>query len=106
MRKIIDTDNGLLILRTGIGLLMLPHGWQKIERFSQYAERLPGFAVALSVFAEIGCSLALLVGFKTWQTNLRQAHCVAMASTGVMGGVRTDYQLQQTILALQAYPQP
>lgn len=31
---------------------------------------------------------------------------VATASTGVMGGVRAAYQLQQTILALQAYPQP
>jgi NAD(P)H-dependent FMN reductase len=31
---------------------------------------------------------------------------VATATTGVMGGVRAAYQLQQTILALQAYPQP
>jgi azobenzene reductase len=31
---------------------------------------------------------------------------VATASTGVMGGVRAAYQLQQIILALQAYPQP
>lgn len=31
---------------------------------------------------------------------------VATASTGVMGGVRAAYQLQQCILALQAYPQP
>lgn len=31
---------------------------------------------------------------------------VATASTGVLGGVRAAYQLQQTILALQAYPQP
>lgn len=31
---------------------------------------------------------------------------VATASTGAMGGVRAAYQLQQTILALQAYPQP
>jgi NAD(P)H-dependent FMN reductase len=31
---------------------------------------------------------------------------VATASTGMMGGVRAAYQLQQTILALQAYPQP
>jgi NAD(P)H-dependent FMN reductase len=31
---------------------------------------------------------------------------VATASAGIMGGVRAAYQLQQTILALQAYPQP
>jgi azobenzene reductase len=31
---------------------------------------------------------------------------VATASTGVMGGVRAAYYLQQTILTLQAYPLP
>jgi NAD(P)H-dependent FMN reductase len=31
---------------------------------------------------------------------------VASVSTGIMGGVRAAYQLQQIILALQAYPQP
>jgi azobenzene reductase len=31
---------------------------------------------------------------------------VATVSTGIMGGVRAAYQLQQIILALQAYPQP
>ena len=31
---------------------------------------------------------------------------VATASTGIMGGVRAAYQLQQIILAVQAYPQP
>jgi NAD(P)H-dependent FMN reductase len=31
---------------------------------------------------------------------------IATASTGPMGGVRAAYQLQQTILALYAYPQP
>jgi NAD(P)H-dependent FMN reductase len=31
---------------------------------------------------------------------------VATASSGIMGGVRAAYQLQQIILALQAYPQP
>jgi NAD(P)H-dependent FMN reductase len=31
---------------------------------------------------------------------------VATVSLGIMGGVRAAYQLQQTILALQAYPQP
>lgn len=65
MNKILNPDAGLLLLRAGIALLMLPHGWQKIEHFSQYAERLPAFAVVLSAFAEIGCSLAILVGFKT-----------------------------------------
>lgn len=64
MKKYWTPDTGLLLLRVGIALLMLPHGWQKIERFGQYAERLPGVAVALSAFAEIGCSLALLLGFK------------------------------------------
>jgi NAD(P)H-dependent FMN reductase len=31
---------------------------------------------------------------------------VATASTGVMGGIRAAHQLQQTILAIQGYPQP
>ena len=31
---------------------------------------------------------------------------VAAASTGVMGGIRAAHQLQQIVLAIQAYPQP
>jgi putative oxidoreductase len=65
MRKFLNPDVGLLVLRLGIALLMLPHGWQKIERFEQYASRLPAFAVVLSALAEIGCSLALLLGIQT-----------------------------------------
>ena len=31
---------------------------------------------------------------------------VATASTGALGGIRAAYQLQQTILSINAYPQP
>jgi putative oxidoreductase len=64
---------GLLVLRLGTGsLLLYGHGWGKITNFSK---RLPAFSdpiglgpevsFVLVVFAEVVCSIALMVGLGT-----------------------------------------
>jgi putative oxidoreductase len=64
---------GLLLLRAGAGgALLSAHGWGKIMEFSQ---RAAGFqdplhvgspaSLALVVFAEVFCSLAVILGFLT-----------------------------------------
>lgn len=66
-------DLSMLVLRVGIGLLMLcGHGWPKLANFS---DRMGTFSdplgvgsplsLALAVFAEVFCSLALIAGFLT-----------------------------------------
>ena len=64
---------GLLVLRGGIGLLMLlGHGWGKLSNFSSIATNFPdplgfgsGVSLGLVVFAEFFASLALIFGFLT-----------------------------------------
>jgi len=64
---------GLLVLRVGVGSLMLfGHGWGKLSNFSAIAPNFPdplgfgsGVSLGLAVFAEFFCSLALIFGFLT-----------------------------------------
>jgi len=63
---------GLLILRSGIGLLMLPHGLKKLQGFSEKAEGFYNFlnlggeiSMALIIFAEFFCSILLILGLGT-----------------------------------------
>ena len=64
---------GLLVLRLGFGLpMILLHGIPKIVRFEQLAPIFPdplgiGSAVSLAlvIFAEVGCSAALILGLFT-----------------------------------------
>ena len=66
-------DYGLLIIRVGIGLMMLTHGLPKMEQlFSgepvQFASVFgmgPALSLGLTVFAEVLCSLLLILGFAT-----------------------------------------
>ncbi|PQA58791.1 DoxX family protein [Siphonobacter curvatus] len=61
-----------LVLRVGTGLLMLPHGYQKL---SNYAEKKNEFmslfglgsptSMALAIFAEFFCSILLVLGLFT-----------------------------------------
>ena len=64
---------GLLFLRISLGLMMLiSHGWDK---FVNFADKSAGFpdplgvsnagSLALIVFAEVFCSIALMLGFAT-----------------------------------------
>jgi len=65
-------DLGLLILRVGMGGLMLTHGWGKLVGFSQMMNRFPDplgvgspVSLALAVFAEVFCAFALTIGLGT-----------------------------------------
>ncbi len=65
--------SGLLVLRIGIASLMLfGHGFDKLVNFSNISPNFPdplGFgssiSLALTVFAEFFCSIAILFGFFT-----------------------------------------
>ena len=64
---------GLLILRLGVGLTMLfAHGWGKMMRLGdspiQFADPFglgPAISLGLTVFAEVFCSLAIVLGLFT-----------------------------------------
>lgn len=80
MKKLLEINNGagqvsivLLILRIGIGLMMLVHGYPKMQMlFSGDVSQFPGvmgltptISLALAVFAEVLCSILILFGFAT-----------------------------------------
>ena len=66
-------DLAVLIARIGIGVLMLVHGLPKLEKlfsgepvqFASVMGMSPTVSLALAVFAEVICSLLLIVGFAT-----------------------------------------
>ena len=66
-------DIGLLIARVMIAALMLTHGIPKLQmllsgepvKFMSVLGMSPEFSLALTVFAEVICSIFLLVGFAT-----------------------------------------
>lgn len=68
-----STDLGLLVLRLTLGLSMLVlHGWAKLTGFSTMAKGFadpiglgPEASLGLAVFAEVGCSALLIVGYLT-----------------------------------------
>jgi len=72
MKKEQLNDIGLLVLRIGMALLMLPHGFGKASLlFSGNEIHFPDplgvgatASLSLAVLSEIVCSLLILVGFK------------------------------------------
>jgi len=65
-------DTGLLILRIGLGVLMMVHGWSKLIGFNEKAANFYDFmglggeiSLGLTVFAEFFCSLLLVIGLGT-----------------------------------------
>lgn len=72
MARSAHVDTGLLILRLGMGLLMMGHGWGKVVDLLQGKEGFPdplGLgslpSLALAAFAEFLCALLVVVGLKT-----------------------------------------
>lgn len=62
----------LLLLRVGLGVLMLTHGWQKLMHFSDMAPHFFGpfhmngyVSLGLTVFAEVFCAFMLIIGLFT-----------------------------------------
>ena len=71
------TDLGLLIVRLLAGGMMLTHGLPKFDRLFgegpvKFADPFglgPEISLGLAIFAEVGCSLLVMIGFKTrWAT--------------------------------------
>ena len=68
-----QVDAGLLILRIAVGVLMLTHGMPKLQmlfaggeiQFPGVMGLSPGFSLALAVFAEVFCSILILLGLAT-----------------------------------------
>lgn len=63
---------GLLLLRVGIGCLMLAHGVAKIQGFGEMSMAFPDpiglgskLGLIMAIGAEVGCSLLLIVGLGT-----------------------------------------
>ena len=63
---------GLLILRLGMGGLLMKHGYQKMIHFSEYKGKFINFlgmgqslSLSLTIFAEFFCALFVLIGLFT-----------------------------------------
>ena len=79
MKKILSTSYtnvafnlATLILRLGLGVLMIPHGYDKLVHFAQYKKDFMNFlgigstlSLALVVFAEFFCSIFMVMGLFT-----------------------------------------
>lgn len=90
--KIIDLT--ALLLRIGISTLMLVHGIPKMEMlFSPDTIQFPAvmgmdaqFALGLTVFAEVFCSILLLLGFQTRLATVPLIITMLVAVLYVHGG--------------------
>ena len=65
-------NGALLLLRLGVAILMIPHGYQKLSNFetmqTQFVSFLgmsPKASLILAMSAELGCSFLLLIGLFT-----------------------------------------
>lgn len=65
-------NTAMLVLRLGIGILMMMHGYDKLVHFSTYRYDFTNFlgigstlSLALVVFAEFFCSLFIILGLFT-----------------------------------------
>ena len=79
MRKLLSTKYSaaafsfaMLILRLGLGILMMNHGYQKLTHFAETQTKMINFmgigvtaSVVLIIFAEFFCSLFLVLGLFT-----------------------------------------
>lgn len=79
MRKLLSTkysagafSAAMLILRLGLGILMMAHGYNKLIHFGEMQHKFMNFlgmgstmSLALVVFAEFFCSLFLIIGLFT-----------------------------------------
>ncbi len=78
----------ILFLRVFIGIMMIPYGWGKITDFDRYAENffndpigighLP--SLILTIFAQIICSIFLIIGFRTRISAIILAFNMAVAT--------------------------
>lgn len=67
-----SVDIAIFLVRIGIAILMLTHGISKTELFSETPVQFMDFmglgheiSLALAIFAEVGCSILILLGLGT-----------------------------------------
>ena len=79
MKKLLSTgytnwafNIAMLVLRAGLGLMMLPHGYDKLVHFAEKKNTFMNFlgigstfSLSLSLFAEFFCAMFLIIGFFT-----------------------------------------
>ena len=79
MRKLLSTkysagafNTAMLVLRLGLGILMMHHGYGKLTHFGEMQNKFMNFlgmgsavSLALLIFAEFFCSLFLVLGLFT-----------------------------------------
>lgn len=77
---------GLAVLRIGVGGLMLTHGWGKLFNFQNLVERGmdpiglgSNITVALLVFAEFFCAIAIIAGLWTRLATIPPMIAMAVA---------------------------
>ncbi len=79
MKKLLSTNYSdmafnfaMLVLRVGLGIVMLPHGYQKLVHFGEYRTRFfnlfgigSTISLSLAILAEVLCSIFLIFGLFT-----------------------------------------
>ncbi len=84
MKKLLSTgytdwafNIAMLVLRVGLGLMMLPHGYNKLVHFSTMKNKFINFlgmgstvSLSLSLFAEFFCAVFVIIGLFTRFTVL------------------------------------
>ncbi len=86
-------DIGKLLLRLGLGAFMLTHGWPKLMKLFaggeiQFGDPIglgPTLSLILTVFAEVICSILLIVGYKTKWAAIPLAFTMLVAAIIVHG---------------------
>lgn len=87
------TSIGLLILRLSLGgMMIVGHGWKKVENFSQLSTKFPDLIgigstgnLVLAIGAEVVCAGLLAVGLLTRAVALPLAFTMIMAAFVVHG---------------------
>ncbi len=89
-------DLGLLVLRVGAGVMLMGHGWGKVQRVLEgnfsFADPLgigAGASLVLTAFAEFFCALAVVVGFKVRWSAVPPA--IAMLVAGLIHHAADDW---------------
>lgn len=85
---------GLLLLRVFLGFFMLfAHGWGKLMKFGVLSSKFPdplgvgsALSLSLAIFAEVFCSLLLIVGLLTRVASVPLLMTMLVAAFVVHGG--------------------
>lgn len=84
---------GLLVLRVGMGVLMIPHGYDKIVKFNEYKTQFMNFlglgqqvSLGLDIFAEFFCALLVVFGLFTRLATIPLIIAMIVAVTMAHGG--------------------